>query len=559
MAISGQHLAILCGLFTFSGFGRLSFPLIQLTGLTRRRAAWLILFFVIGYALLTGLRPPVVRAAVIVGVLSIGILIHRKPRMLNSLAAAWLLVAWLNPSDPFQVGTQLSFLAVLMVYQVVQPLYDWYEQTDDPLKQLLLATRTPLERFGAWIWRVTKWGFLTSLIIYLALAPLLAARNHLLSPVVVLLTPLLTPLIAVALIAGFFLFLLAPISTWMADGLAGTIDLCLWACDGMIDRSQRIPLSYWYCADVPEVMLWLFYVGLLAMLLVPSLHRHWKSALVAGLLWLLVVLFRASSSSPPAGLRCTVLAVGHGACTVIETPDGRVMLYDTGSLLGPEVTARQIAPFLWSRGISRIDEVFLSHADLDHFNGLPALMERFRVGQISTTPTFQHKRERGLQFVVSRLQEHGIDVRILTKDQRLEAGPITIDVLHPPTVGPEGTENAHSLVLLIRGHGYSILLTGDLEQPGLGQVMGQAAPRVDVLLAPHHGSSASNTSAFAQWAQAGLVISSEGRERAQRVDPYQAVGGVLWRTWRDGAVVIDVDTTGIQAATFRTGKSWATR
>jgi competence protein ComEC len=58
--------------------------------------------------------------------------------------------------------------------------------------------------------------------------------------------------------------------------------------------------------------------------------------------------------------------------TVLQTPDGRTLLYDAGAIQGPDVTRRNIAPFLWSQGITRIDEVFLSHADLDHYNGLPS-------------------------------------------------------------------------------------------------------------------------------------------------------------------------------------------
>src|ERR671917_375841 len=67
--------------------------------------------------------------------------------------------------------------------------------------------------------------------------------------------------------------------------------------------------------------------------------------------------------------------------------DGRVFLYDVGANAGPNVTRREIAPYLWSRRIRRIDEVFVSHADLDHFNGLPALLDRFAVGQVTVTPT----------------------------------------------------------------------------------------------------------------------------------------------------------------------------
>ncbi len=82
-------------------------------------------------------------------------------------------------------------------------------------------------------------------------------------------------------------------------------------------------------------------------------------------------------------MRCTFLAVGHGGCTVLEAPDGRTLLYDAGALGGPEGDRPPNLAFLWHRGISRIDEVFLSHADLDHFNGLPALLDRFAVGQVT--------------------------------------------------------------------------------------------------------------------------------------------------------------------------------
>ena len=89
----------------------------------------------------------------------------------------------------------------------------------------------------------------------------------------------------------------------------------------------------------------------------------------------------------PGEFRCTFVAVGHGGCTVIETPSGRVIVYDAGATGGPDVTRRHIAPFLWSRGIRRIDDLILSHADLDHFNGVPQLAERFAIGRVICTPS----------------------------------------------------------------------------------------------------------------------------------------------------------------------------
>jgi beta-lactamase superfamily II metal-dependent hydrolase len=79
---------------------------------------------------------------------------------------------------------------------------------------------------------------------------------------------------------------------------------------------------------------------------------------------------------------------------------------------------------------------------------------------------------------------------------------------------------------------------------------------VDVLIAPHHGSTASNTESFAAWAKPRFVVVSEGRERGKRVNPYEAVGAELWRTSREGAVLIRLNQTGIQAEGFKSRRRW---
>ena len=62
------------------------------------------------------------------------------------------------------------------------------------------------------------------------------------------------------------------------------------------------------------------------------------------------------------------------------------MLYDAGRLLSPEESTRSIASVLWSKGVTHLDAVVLSHADSDHFNGLPGLLDRFSVGVVYVSP-----------------------------------------------------------------------------------------------------------------------------------------------------------------------------
>jgi competence protein ComEC len=242
-------------------------------------------------------------------------------------------------------------------------------------------------------------------------------------------------------------------------------------------------------------------------------------------------------------------------------PDGRTLLYDAGALGGPDVTRRQIAPYLWHRGIRRIDEILLSHADLDHFNGLPALLERFAVGQVTMTPSFADKDAPGVRQVRRDLQRYHVPVRVVHAGDRLGAGNMQFEVLHPPAVGPDGNENARSLVLLIRHAGHTLLLTGDLEGPGLARVLALDPVRADVFMAPHHGSRFPNTPELARWAQPRVVISCEGPPRgpARPAQPYSPMGATFLGTWPHGAITVRSHTSGLVIETFQTRHRFVVR
>ncbi len=111
LSISGMHVAILAcllwGLARFAGLGVRATSLAMIAG-------------VIGYAFVTDCRPPVIRATILVSVYASTRLWFRRPALVNSLALAAIVVLLWNPSDLFDVGTQLSFLAVLGIAWVAR-------------------------------------------------------------------------------------------------------------------------------------------------------------------------------------------------------------------------------------------------------------------------------------------------------------------------------------------------------------------------------------------------------------------------------------------------------
>ena len=85
-------------------------------------------------------------------------------------------------------------------------------------------------------------------------------------------------------------------------------------------------------------------------------------------------------------------------------------------------------------------------------------------------------------------------------------------MLHPPRRGILGSDNANSLVLAVEYRGRRIVLPGDLESPGLDDMLAEEPRRCEVLMAPHHGSRKSNSPGLAAWCRPRWVVfSGDGR------------------------------------------------
>lgn len=544
LVVSGQQLTVL-GWFLWFTLRRL--------GLRGRTAAGVVAAVLWVYALMVGAAPPAVRAAVLASSVC-GALLFRRPALpANTFALAWLIVGLINPTDWCTPGCQLSFLCVALIYWCGR---GWSRAEPDPLKRLLNESRPPWQRYALGLGRRVAGTYALSLGIWLAAAPLVAARYNTVSPVAVVIMAPLVLLAAAALVTGFALLLAAPLCWPLALAMGWLTSWWLALSDALVGLADRLPRGRWYVAPVPEWWLWLFYVGLLSAVTLASLRRHGRWFALAGLTWLCVGLVGGAAPRSSDELRCTFLAVGHGGCCVIETPDGRTLLYDAGAMAGPEVTQRHIAPFLWHRRIKRIDEVFLSHAHLDHYGGVAALLERFAVGQVTLTPTFREQDVPGAAATLAALERHRVPVRTVTAGDRLSAGAVGIDVLHPPAGNLGDNEDERSLVLLVTYAGRSLLFTGDLRERGLALVLSRPPTPVDVLQAPHHGSAAANTGALARWARPKVVVSCQGppRTAADVEKPYREVGGRFLPTWSQGAVTVRIHETGMVVETYRSGE-----
>lgn len=549
-AISGLHVGILAGALFFTAR----------CGLMPRRVALLfVIVLTVGYCLLTDARPPVVRATILVVTACLAWMSLRRPSLINTLSGAAIVVLILNPADLFRTGPQLSFLAVATLAFFQRYLVPG--EPDDPLDRLIVRTRPGHVKFakavGLHLWKL----FVVSAIIWLVALPLVMYRFHLFSPIALVLNTLIATPITLALLFGFGTLLAELLCPPLAGPMAAVCDTTLWLTQSAVNLGAQQENAYFYVAGPPLWWVLIFYTLLAAAFVLPRLRppRRWCAAIL--LAWLAVgfvypLLARGDVElvSREPELRCTFVSIGHGSAVVLELPDGRTLLYDGGQLGSPDSGAQSIAAYLWSRQITHLDAVVISHADVDHYNAIPGLLKRFSIGAVYVSPVMFEDDWGAVVLLRETIEEAGVPIRTISANDRLAAGDhVSIEVLHPTEDGVIGSDNANSVVLLVEFARRRILLPGDLESPGLDDVMAEQPQDVDVLMAPHHGSARSSPAGFAAWCTPEHVIISGGRSRdaSAAIAAYEESGAVVRHTAETGAVTATLSKPTLEVAHWR--------
>ncbi len=526
----------------------------RLVGLGRRPTAVLVALVVLAYALMTELRPPVVRAAILIWILCAAWMLGRERLRLNSLAAAVLVILLIRPGDLFTTSFQLSFAVVLGMFWLVGKMEQVMFRRQ-PDGELLTGARRP----GAFsIPHYLRQTAALSVSAALVAVPLVAYRFHLVGWLAPVGSVVLAPLVFVLIAGSMALVVLGAAAPWLADLLAAVPDGMARAIVGVVTALARVPGGHFYTAGFS--WLWLVVVyGLLAAWV-------WRERLGLSRRRLAIAVFAAAGAFlwsgghvAPRWTRVTFLSVGSGNTNLLELPNGRNLLYDAGSSLSYARAAEAaIAPALWSRGVERIDAVFLSHAHFDHFKDVLPLVERFGVRRVFVPPTFLRKRLSIDDAVVEALLARGVKVEFLGADDRLAGtGETRIRAVWPRGSASMTREiNDGSGVLEVFDHGRCLLLTGDLEPDGIAALM-EAEPflRADFLLWPHHGHAQEAVGRLVRHTGAEVLVISAARRFKPPPTP-------AWVTARDipclhtgvsGAVTVDLGLGGLRARTFRGG------
>ncbi|MEW6358214.1 MAG: DNA internalization-related competence protein ComEC/Rec2 [Planctomycetota bacterium] len=536
LAISGLHLMILAGTL---------WRVLCLTPLDRRLNAVLLLIFIGFFVGLTGMRAPVVRAGVIAGMMCIGEILSKRSDTLNSLGAAAVLILLGNPNEIFSAGFQLTFTAVLGIVCFAWPMGSFIFGQPTAIDRLAVEDERSVAR--EWLGPYARTNSAVSCATMLTTAPLVAWHFHIFAPIAIFVNLLVFPFLWIIISLGALEILAGMIYLPLAWPLAQCVNGTTYLFAKMVLLAEKIRFGYAYLPGPSDI--WL--IGCYGILLIAAcrsllpVKRVYVWAMMAGL-FILPSALRAVST-PPDELRVTCLDVGRGAAFVVEFPNGRNLLYDAGTARRYDVGRSVVAPFLWSRGIRKVDALVISHAHADHFSGVPAMCERFPVKSVFINRRFAEQPTPA--WVIDWLRLHKAGVEIVAAGDRIAGyGECSVEVLHPPD-GPildMLAPNDQSCALRIRWRDFCLLLTGDLEDQGVCMVRRNfPGLRADAMQVPHHGRLSAAIRDFVEGCSPkAALVNTDETDLSPAVRQLASRGIEVYATPEAGAVTLRLDRGG---------------
>jgi competence protein ComEC len=520
LAVSGQNVALVAG-------GALL--LAWLVGVPRLLGQVGALTAIGAYVLAVGWQPSVVRAGVAGALACLAWLAARpRDRWYFFLVGAAVLLAW-NPYAMLDPGFQLSFGAVAAIFVGVPPL-----------QRALAGYPGP-----AWLRTVvaisTACGIATApvLLLHFGSIPIYSV------PANALAAPAVAPLLGLAFVAAA----VDPVAPWLAETIAwlnGWLAAWLALCARVIGGLPHARLSPGAALLVAGAFVGLGVV--VARTRPPKAPRVVVLAALAALVGAGWQLGRSPEAPPPPkGLRIVFLDVGQGDATLLQVPQGS-LLVDEGP---PEA---DVAGQLRELGVTRLAALVLSHPSRDNIGGAEEIVRRLEVGRVFE-PDLPFPNPFG-RPALAAARRQGIPVTVTRAGQVVRLGSLRLQVLWPEYgISPSGDPNDHATVLLASFGDVDVLLPADAESNVTGRL---GLTPVEVLKVAHHGSADPGLPDLLETLRPRLAVISVGERndyghpRASTLAALEAVPGLdLYRTDRDGRVVVESDGLSISVRDSR--------
>lgn len=550
ISLSGQNVGILAGSLWI---------LLRTAGLPKRPRALLCIVLILIYALVVPSMPAINRAVFLSCFIFSSFLLRRRSRPINTLALSAIVLLLIRPSELFSMGWQLSFLSVLGILVLYEPvvfyLRSWFFY---PVIFLLRRRFSPVQSVLHGLVDLTAVGVAA----WLAIAGLLLYYFGSINPMSPIWTVLVFPFVLVLLYAGYIKLLIAKLLPTTAAFLSLLIHYAARGFEECVLLLSKVDMFRIVSRPPPFYIIVLIYLSLLSLFFLPVIFRRIRLAiyLICVCLFLQPLTVQAFDFLTKNPFELTCLSVGHGQSIVLSSPHGENILFDAGSITSGAITQKIIVPFLQQQGISSLDAVYLSHGDLDHINGLSDLAAFVRIQKLSANCNFlRAAKEASMEQKLCHNLEQ-LDVFPEPVKEVVSQEGIRIQSIWPTRQAMDESvvsDNDASEVLLVEYKSRKILLCGDIELYAQRMILSLYSDlRVDVLVLPHHGSAVNLDERFVEHFEPRFVIASGALNRTSNAwHPSEASTIKAFYTGLDGAVTIKIKADGtLSAAGFLSPK-----
>ncbi len=488
----------------------------------------------LAYCFLLDFAPSVVRASLLAVLLLLGKATRRRVDPLTSLAAAFLLILLLRPSDLFNLGFQLSFLAVLGIITL-----------GDRFNQLLLRW----ERFAtlpSFVQGIFKAYAITLAASLFTLVPLVNAF-HQFSLIGLLFSPLAIALIGF-LMAGFaVLLLLSFVSLPLALFFTPPVIFYAASYEALVAFFTSLPLATISLPYIHLMPALAFYLSLWLMSRYAKIKGR-RAALAIGALAALCLL--ALGLTRDSRVSYIQLSNGFADSAVIMDRE-KTFVLDTGESSG------DLTNLLLSLG-REVDHLIITHLHEDHAGGLTKLIDAgVVIHQVYLPQGALLPRDLdSTQDTLALCEAAGIPVATLKRGDFLTSDRVSVKVLWPyrDAVYPGLSANDTAMVTLWDLDGLTLLNTSDLS----ARYAAYALAPAQVLKVAHHGSKADNNRDLLDLVSPQLAIITADDFREERYQntarTLDQLGARLLITGESGAVTLKVDKGQTELFTFLSGR-----
>ncbi len=492
----------------------------------------IIILLLFCYAAMANFSPSVMRAVTMIVVHIISKHLYCRYDLLCCGAVTITIMLLVNPFSLFNVGFQLSFLAIFSLAVILPFMQKKCSNFMNPV----IALQFGLAPMTAFVFNYFSLSSMIANIPVIFLASLMIPLGLLTIPLTIFDLPIL-----------FF--------QGTAYAMGFLVDLMLIVNDFVYAPGK----SFLYIKSPLMLFIMIYYFTLFFITseFFQILYIRKKSKLIIKVMSCMLILATLLHLAIPDDFKNTDIVfvdVGQGDCLHIKTEDGKNILIDGGGTMNYDVGTNVVLPYLLKNGVKKIDAAFVTHLHQDHYDGIATLAKKGFIEKLYVYEGNIINEETILGNTGLMKQQV---VYLSAEDRILINSDISVEVLSPKkktleeySTTDEKDENGSSLILKVNIKSFSVLMTGDLDIEGESTFIDYnrltGGLETDILKISHHGSKYGTGDKILETLNPKVAVIQVGKNNFGHphpsvVEKIKKKDIMLYRNDKNGAIGISFD------------------